>query len=184
MATNRATSPHRPVIVLVLGVSGAGKSTVGAMLAGRLGLPFEEADDLHSPQNRAKMAAGHPLTDADRWPWLARVAQWMDAQIAGGESAVLACSALKRAYRDFLRDGRPELRLLYLEGSRELIASRLAARRGHFFPAQLLDSQFDEFEAPEADENAYVVPLAHSPEQTVARALELLGAGAPPSAAQ
>ncbi|MGW7446756.1 gluconokinase [Kitasatospora sp. NPDC054795] len=176
MATKRAEPTRRTTILVVLGVSGSGKSTVGAMLAERLGLSFLDADDLHRPQDRAKMAAGHPLTDADRWPWLARIARWMDEQIASGASAVVAGSALKRSYRDHLRDGRPEVRLLYLRGSRDLIASRLAARRGHFFPAELLSSQFDDFEEPAADEHPYVVPLAGSPEQTVARALELLGA--------
>ncbi|WP_327065408.1 gluconokinase [Kitasatospora sp. NBC_01250] len=176
MATKRADPPRRTTILVVLGVSGSGKSTVAAMLAERLGLSFLETDDLHTPQDRARMAAGHPLADADRWPWLGRVTRWMDEQIASGASGVVACSALKRSYRDYLRDGRPEVRLLYLQGSRELIASRLAARRGHFFPVELLASQFEDFEEPAADEHPYVVPLAGSPEQTVARALELLGA--------
>lgn len=171
--------PEPPAIFVVLGVSGSGKSTVGSMLAERLGLPFVDADDFHTRQGRAQMAAGQPLSDAERWPWLARIAQWMDEQILAGTSAVIACSALKRSYRDFLRETRPAVRLLYLNGSRELIASRLAARTGHFFPARLLESQFDELEEPAADEQPYVVPLTGSVEQIVDAAVDLLGPPAP-----
>jgi gluconokinase len=167
-------SPQPPVILVVLGVSGSGKTTVGSMLAERLGLPFVDADEFHTPQGREQMAAGRPLTDVDRWPWLARIEQWMDEQIRAGTSAVIACSALKRSYRDLLRTGRPQVRLVYLYGSRELIAARLAGRAGHFFPALLLESQFREFEEPAADEQAFVVPLTDHPEQTVAVALNVL----------
>ncbi|MEY9949705.1 gluconokinase [Kitasatospora sp. GAS1066B] len=172
----RRESTARPVIIVVMGVSGSGKSTVGALLAARLGLPFAEGDDFHSAHARAEMAAGRPLGDQDRQPWLASLADWLDQRIRQGGSGVLACSALKRSYRDRLRDGRPQVRLLYLQGSREVIAARLAARRGHFFPARLLESQFDELEEPAPDEHAAVVPLAGTPEQTVDRALAALGA--------
>ena len=168
-------SPRPPVILVVFGVSGSGKSTVGSLLAQRLGVPFVDADDFHTPLGREQMAAGRPLTDADRWPWLAGIGRWMDEQIRTGTSAVIACSALKRSYRDALRAGRPEVQLVYLYGSRELIASRLAGRVGHFFPAQLLESQFLEFEEPAPDEHACIVPLADSPEETVSRTLDLLG---------
>lgn len=179
------TTPPRPApgppptVLVVLGVSGSGKSTVGAMLAERLGWPFAEADAFHPAENVARMAAGEALTDEDRWPWLERVAAWIDQRIRHGESGVVACSALKRSYRDLLRQGRPGVSILYLEGSPELIAERLSRRRGHFFPAALLESQLREFEAPTPDEHPYVVPLANSAEETVARALEELR-GDPP----
>jgi gluconokinase len=167
-----------PTVVLVLGVSGSGKSTVGSMLAGRLGWPYAEADDFHPTANRQKMAAGHALTDEDRWPWLETIAEWMDNRIAAGSSAVVTCSALKRSYRELLRVGRPEIRLVYLQGSRELISSRLMARQGHFFPAQLLETQFATLEEPVADEHPYVVPVGGTPEAIVdeiLRQLELSG---------
>ncbi|MDH6109316.1 carbohydrate kinase (thermoresistant glucokinase family) [Kitasatospora sp. MAP12-15] len=165
---------YRPTVIVVLGVSGAGKSTVGSLLAARLGWPFEDADDLHAPQSRARMAAGHRLTDQERGPWLRAVAHWMDERLRAGESAVVACSALKRAYRDVLRDGRPEVQLLYLRGSRELIAKRLSERHGHFFPAGLLDSQFADLEEPSADEQPWVAPLTDTPEAIVGAVLERL----------
>ncbi len=124
--------------VLVMGVSGCGKTTVGRLLATRLDWPFLDADDLHPPANVAKMAAGIPLTDADRAPWLAMVAAWMAERRAAGEPGVVACSALKRAYRDTLRASDPDLRLVFLEGERELLAERLTHRHGHFFPQRLL----------------------------------------------
>ncbi len=161
--------------MLVLGVSGSGKSTVGSMLAGRLGWPYAEADDFHSEANRQKMAAGHALTDEDRWPWLETIAEWMDGRIAEGRSAVVTCSALKRSYRDLLRKNRPQVRLVYLKGSRELIASRLTARQGHFFPAQLLETQFATLEEPTEDEHPYVVPIGGTPEEIVDQTVRQLG---------
>ncbi|MCO5971523.1 gluconokinase [Actinoallomurus soli] len=143
-------------IVLIMGVSGSGKTTIGAMLAGRLGWKYAEADDFHPPANVEKMHAGVPLTDEDRWPWLRAIGAWMHEQTG---PAVVTCSALKRKYRDVLRESRSDLHLVYLDGSKELIAARLAARHGHFFPRQLLDSQFADLEIPAPDEDALAVSI-------------------------
>jgi len=145
--------------VVVMGVSGSGKTTVGEALAARLGWQFVDGDALHPPANVAKMRAGQPLDDDDRWPWLDRIAALMDAWAASGASGVVTCSALKRRYRDHIVRGRAWMRLVYLDGSRELIAERLAARRGHFMPTSLLDSQFAALEPPEPDESAFVVRI-------------------------
>jgi gluconokinase len=126
-----------------MGVSGCGKTTIAGGLAARLGYAFAEGDDFHPDANVAKMARGEPLTDADRAPWLESLAAWISAQDASGRSTVLACSALKRRYRDTLRSGAPDLHLVHLSGARELLANRLAERRGHYMPASLLDSQLD-----------------------------------------
>lgn len=144
-------------ILVIMGVSGSGKTTVATLLAKRLGWPFEEGDDLHPAANVAKMHAGHPLTDADRWPWLDRIAGWIDEQLAAGHSGILTCSALKRAYRDRLR--RDEVVFVYLRGSHEQIADRLATRHGHFMPATLLDSQFADLEPPGPDERALTLDI-------------------------
>jgi gluconokinase len=162
-------------ILLVMGVSGSGKTTVGAMLAGELGWKYAEADGFHPATNIEKMAAGHPLTDEDRQPWLAAIASWIDQQTAAGESGVVTCSALKRRYRDFLRAGRPQLQLVYLQGTRDLIASRLAARHGHFFTAAMLDSQFADLEEPTPDEQALTVSIGGTPNQIVEAILAQLG---------
>jgi gluconokinase len=154
----------RNPIVLVMGVSGSGKTTIGAMLAGRLGWSYAEADDFHPPENVEKMHQGIPLTDEDRRPWLGAIAAWMREQTG---PAVVTCSALKRGYRDLLREGRPDLRLVYLDGAKDLIAGRLAARQGHFFPKQLLDSQFADLEPPEDDEHPLVVSIDQPIEQIV-----------------
>jgi gluconokinase len=155
-------------IVVVAGVSGSGKSTIGALLAGRLGWAFADGDSFHPAANVAKMAAGTPLTDDDRWPWLAAIGTWMDERAAAGESGVVACSALKRAYREMLLDGRPAARLVFLDVPRDLDAARLNARHGHFFPAMLASTQFDDLEVPGPAENALVVPAAGTPEELVA----------------
>lgn len=149
-----------PVLVL-MGVSGCGKSTIAGLLAGRLNWAFEEGDDLHPAANVAKMHAGHPLTDADRWPWLAEIAAWIDAEIAAGSPALVTCSALKRSYRDVLR--RDEVVFVYLRGTRELIARRLAARQGHFMPAALLDTQFADLQEPDSDEKSVTVEIGEPP---------------------
>lgn len=151
--------PDGPCILLVTGVSGSGKSTVGELLARRLGWAYAEADDFHPEENLAKMVAGHPLDDADRRPWLAAIGAWIDAASASGRPAVVSCSALKRAYRDQLRGGRPNVRLIYLDVDRQIIGARLAARRDHFFPAKLLDSQFADLEPPTDDERPYRVRI-------------------------
>ena len=169
-----------PVLVL-MGVSGCGKSTVGAMLAGRLGWDFQEGDDLHPPANVAKMAAGHPLDDEDRWPWLARVAAWVEERTAAGRPGVVTCSALKRSYRDVLRGDR--VRFVYLAGSREQIARRLAARHGHYMPSSLLDSQFAILEPPGPDEQALTVDVQSSPAEQTDQVVAVLGLAEPQAGA-
>ncbi len=142
-------------VLVVMGVSGSGKSTFAAQLAARLGWDLVEGDDLHPAANVAKMAAGVPLTDEDRAPWLAAIAGWIDAEAEASRSGVITCSALKRAYRDALR--RPEVRFVYLEVGRAELERRLAARRGHYMPASLLDSQLEALEPPGDDEDAITV---------------------------
>jgi gluconokinase len=146
-----------PVIVVLAGVSGSGKSTVGVLLAERLRAVFADGDAFHPAANVAKMHAGVPLTDADRAPWLRAIQAWMDEQISAGRTAVIACSALHLAYRDALLAGRPGARLVFLMVSRDVAAGRLAARHGHFFPASLLDSQFHDLEPPSKAEGVLVV---------------------------
>jgi gluconokinase len=166
------------MILIVAGVAGSGKTTVGALLAARLHWPFADGDSFHPAANIAKMEAGIPLTDEDRRPWLQAIAAWMDERIARGESDVLACSALKRAYRDELLDGRPEARMIFLGVDRDEVARHLAARHGHFFPAQLLNTQFDALEPPQPDETGVtVVPLADNPADTVAAIIAIVRPG-------
>ena len=162
------------MIVVMAGVSGSGKSTVGALLAGRLGWAFADGDSFHPAANVAKMAAGIPLTDDDRWPWLSAIAAWMDERAAAGDSGVVACSALKRAYRDVLLAGRPGARLVFLNIGPEVDATRLTARHGHFFPSGLLDSQFDDLEVPRPPETVLVVPADGTPEELVAAIINRL----------
>ena len=154
------------MIVIVAGVSGSGKSTVGALLAGRLGWRFTDADDFHPAANVAKMRDKIPLTDEDRRPWLRTIAAWMDEHIAGNESAVVTCSALKRSYRDLLLDGRPQARMVFLAPDREVLIRRLAARHGHFFPEELLGSQFTDLEPPQPDERVVTVVPAGDAQAT------------------
>jgi len=156
------------VIVIVAGVSGCGKTTVGALLAGQLGWEFADADDFHPEVNVAKMRAGIPLTDADREPWLRSVGRWMDGEITAGRSAVLACSALKRSYRDLLLDGRPSAVMAFLMVSRDELDRRLLARTGHFFPEKLLDSQLATLEPPQPDERVVTVQAENTPVKTAA----------------
>ena len=174
------------MILIVAGVSGSGKTTVGAMLAGHLHWRFADGDDFHPAANIEKMRAGIPLTDDDRWPWLRAIAAWMDERVSRGESAVIPCSALRRSYRDILLADRAEARLIFLAVDREVLASRLAARHGHFFPAQLLSTQLDALESPQPDEHTVTV-IEHSADQpadTVASIIGLLwpGDGAIPDA--
>ena len=165
----------RPVVVM--GVSGTGKSTVGLALADVLGIPFVEGDDLHPRANVEKMAAGIPLTDADRAPWLDMVA----ARLAG-PPAVVACSALRRVYRDRLRAASPDLALVYLHGARELLAERMTERPGHFMPTPLLDSQLATLEPPTSDENAIEMDVVLPPAEIVARVERWLQGGGGASA--
>ncbi len=171
------------MIVIVAGVSGSGKTTVGRLLAGRLHCPFEDGDLLHSAANVAKMHAGVPLTDADRWPWLHGIEVWMDQRISGGQSGVIACSALHRKYRAALLDGRPQARLAFLQISRAVAAARLAGRHGHFFPAQLLDSQFADLEPPGQGEHAIVIDADQPADDMVDEIISRLEAVRPPGTA-
>ena len=178
-AARNATSPS---VVVVMGVSGSGKSTVASLLAGRLGWEFEDGDDFHPAANVEKMQAGHPLTDEDRWPWLAAIAAWIDRVRAEGRHGVVTCSGLKRAYRDVLVGGRPDVRLVYLQGDRELIGRRMAARHGHFMPTSLLDSQFRTLEEPAPDEDPLVVSIGATPQAIVAEIVETLKGPGPRTA--
>ena len=162
------------MIVVVMGVSGSGKTVVGQALAATLGWPFIEGDDFHPPANVAKMAAGTPLTDDDRWPWLDRLVAEMTAILARGGHAVLACSALRQAYRDRLRRG-GDLRFVYLKGDYETIAGRIAGRSHRYMPATLLASQFATLEEPT---DAMIVDARAAVPEEVARIRGWLGAGA------
>lgn len=173
-----STAPSRPRseparIIVVMGVSSSGKSTVGAALAERLHAPFLDGDGYHPPANVEKMRAGTPLSDADRWPWLESLALALGAAARTHGVAVGACSALRRAYRDFITEkaGEPVL-FVYLEGTRQVIAARIAARRHEFMPASLLDSQFATLEPPARDENALAVPVTDTVDGIVERVVE------------
>jgi gluconokinase len=159
-------------IIVIMGVAGSGKTTVGALLAGRLGWPYAEADNFHPKSNVDKMAAGHPLTDDDRRPWLEAIGRWIDERGAQNEPGVVSCSGLKRAYRDMLRKDRPEVRTVFLKGSKELIMRRMVARHGHFMKAAMLDSQFADLEEPAADEDVLVVSVEATPEEIVDQIVE------------
>jgi gluconokinase len=148
-----------PCALVVMGVSGSGKTTIADRLAKSLGWAFEDGDRFHPASNVAKMSAGHPLTDEDRWPWLRAIADEIDRVCKAGERAVIACSALKRAYRDILVHGRSDVRIVFLNGNQDLIAGRLAARKGHFMPPGLLDSQFRTLEQPDESENPVTVSI-------------------------
>jgi len=169
---------HRggPPILVVMGVSGAGKTTIAEELAQRLGWPFEEGDALHPEVNVAKMHAGIPLTDQDRQPWLEAVAAWIDAQRAKRQPGIITCSALKRSYRQIIIGDRPEVRLVYLRGSRDLIAEHMAGRHGHFMPASLLQSQFDTLDEPRPDEDPLTIDLGPPAGQLAEQIIRLLGA--------
>jgi gluconokinase len=154
------------VLVIVFGVSGAGKTTIGKLLAHELGWRFIEADDFHPAANVEKMRSGHPLTDEDRWPWLERLREQSRRSLAAGENAVLACSALKRAYRDRLRVSE-EVKFVFLNGDFALVEKQLRSRRGHFMDPDLLQSQFDDLEEPQPDEHVLTVELGGTPEEIV-----------------
>lgn len=152
----------RPEVLVVMGVSGSGKSTVARILVDRLGWDFAEGDDMHPQANIDKMAAGHPLNDEDRRPWLAKIAAWIHEHLDAGQPGIVTSSALKRAYRDQLRA--PGVVFVHLTGSRELLADRIGHRRGHFLPPSLLQSQLDILEPPDADEAAVVLDVAPDPD--------------------
>ncbi|MFD0203423.1 MULTISPECIES: gluconokinase [Saccharothrix] len=168
------TTSAEPTCVVVMGVSGAGKSTVARALADRLAWSLAEADEFHPPANIAKMSAGTPLTDADRAPWLAAIRDWVTARAAMGESTVVTCSALKHAYRDVLREAGARVRFLHLDGTADVIDDRLRHRSGHFMPPSLLRSQFDALEPLRPDEDGAAVGVADPPELIVEHAVTRL----------
>lgn len=168
------------MILIVAGVSGSGKTTVGKLLASLLHWSFADADSFHSEANVAKMRSGIPLTDEDRRPWLNSVGSWMDAQIAAGTSAVIACSALKRAYRDELLSGRPTATMIFLHVDSDVLAARLTGRPGHFFPRQLLQSQLDTLEPPGPDERVRTIASEGDPALTATKIIGLLWPGRQP----
>ena len=170
-----SAAPVGEIVVVLMGVSGSGKSTVGEKLAAALGCPFLEGDDFHSPANVAKMKQGVALTSEDRAPWLLSIAAKIDDLLLARKSAVFSCSALQRAYRDIIVGKRPHVALVYLKGSYDLILHRLQGRRGHFMPASLLKSQFDTLEEPTPDEHPIVVDIALPPPEicsAILRAVE------------
>jgi len=160
-------SPAMPAVLVVMGVSGSGKTTIAALLAGRLGWAYADGDDFHPPANVAKMRGGTPLTDEDRGPWLDAIAAWIDATRGRGRHGVIVCSALKRRYRDVLLGRRPNVRLVYLRGDKQLISARQAARLNHYMPAALVDSQFASLEEPGPDERPIVVSVEPTPGEIV-----------------
>jgi gluconokinase len=167
--------------VVVMGVSGSGKSTIAAMLAQRLHWVYEDGDWFHPKSNIEKMHHDEPLNDEDRWPWLRAIAQWIDATRRAGDHGVVACSALKRAYRDILIGERRDVRLVFLKGDRDLIARRVAARADHFMPTTLLDSQFAALEEPQADERPIVVSIVPHPREIVDAIVGQLGVHSAPA---
>jgi gluconokinase len=166
--------PRSPLSLVVMGVSGVGKTSVARALVARTGWPFQEGDDLHPESNRAKMAAGHPLDDDDREPWLRRIADWIGAQEAAHDGAVVTCSALKRAYRDRLRAGHPSVRFVHLVADEDILTGRVTNRRGHYMPPSLLQSQLDTLEPLGADEPGVRVETHGDPDAVAARALKAL----------
>lgn len=170
---HESAAAQPPIVLVVMGVSGTGKSTVAGLLAGQLGWELEEGDDLHPEANVTKMASGQPLTDEDRWPWLDKVAAWIRAHVQAGRPGIVTCSALRRAYRDRLRG--PGVTFVQLEGSKEIIAARMAKRLDHFMPTSLLDSQLATLEPLGADEEAIVVSLGQGPQEEVAEVIDRLG---------
>ncbi len=163
--------------IVVMGVSGCGKSTVGGLLARELRVDFLDADDHHPASNKAKMAAGTPLTDEDRWPWLAAVGELMRREVSARRSVIVACSALRRSYRDALRGATGEpVFFVHLHGTKELLAERLGHRKGHFMPTTLLDSQLATLEPLEADEQGIMLDIALTPEQLADAAIAALSA--------
>jgi carbohydrate kinase (thermoresistant glucokinase family) len=167
---------NRSMIVVVMGVSGSGKTTVSKLLADTLGWHYQEGDVLHPPENVAKMSSGIPLADADRIPWLHKIAARIDDWRRQDESGVVTCSALKRSYRDIIVGGRLDVVLVHLKGSRDLIGRRMAARQGHFMPTALLDNQFATLQEPSRDERAITVDVGGTPAGIVDEIMRRLAA--------
>ncbi|WP_326596763.1 gluconokinase [Streptomyces sp. NBC_01803] len=169
---------RNPPVIVVMGVTGTGKTTIGTRLASALDVPYAEGDDFHSPANIAKMSAGIPLDDADRWPWLDAIGRW--AAERAGQGGVVSCSALKRVYRDRLRVAAPELFFLHLTGDRDVIHRRMSERKGHYMPPSLLDSQLAALEPLRADEAGADVDISGPPEATTDHALAAVRVGIHP----
>jgi gluconokinase len=170
------SSRSNPAVLVVMGVSGSGKSTIAPILADRLGWVCRDGDEFHPPANVKKMHDGTPLTDEDRWPWLKAIAAWIDEERSAGRHGIVTCSALKRSYRDILIGPREDVRLVYLKGDEDLIGERLSQRHGHFMPPKLLHSQFETLEEPGPDEHAVVVSIQPTPEEIADRILQALRA--------
>ncbi len=176
MTTQQISRP-KPAVIVVMGVASSGKTSLGERLAAELGWPFRDADSFHPPENVAKMAGGTPLNDDDRKPWLAAIAAWIDDLRVAGGHGIVTCSALKKAYRSVIVGERPDVALVYLRGSRELIGARMASRQHHFMPTALLDSQFATLEEPADDERPLVVSVESSKEAIVSDVMARLGLG-------
>lgn len=170
-----AKTAQQPVLV-IMGVSGSGKSTVAGVVAGRLGWNLAEGDDLHPARNVTKMQAGEPLTDEDRWPWLETIADWIRQHTQSGTPGVITCSALKRRYRDILRG--ENVVFVFLQGSKDSISGRLASRHGHFMPPALLESQFEALEEPTEDENYISLCVTATPAEEAQEIIERLNLAA------
>lgn len=172
------TSRPMPHGLVVMGVTSSGKSTLGETFAERFGWAYRDGDSFHSPENVAKMSAGIALTDEDRWPWLRSISAWLVENRKAGRHAVVSCSALRRVYRDILVDGTPdEVRIVYLEGSRDLIAARMAKRERHYMPTSLLDSQFAALEPPTPDERPITIGVDAMPDEELATLIHALETG-------
>lgn len=169
------------VCLVVMGPSGVGKTTVAERLAQQLGWAFAEGDGFHPPENIAKMSSGIPLGDADRAPWLALIRDWIRRQADEGRSTVITCSALKRRYRDILREAGIPVRFVQLSGDPKLVGKRIAARKGHYMPPSLLASQFADLEPLQPDEDGVLVSVAGAPDTVTAQALTALGLDVPPA---
>jgi gluconokinase len=175
MADAQSHSEPGPTFVVVMGVSGSGKTTLAERIARRLGWRIQEGDELHPRANVEKMSRGEPLTDEDRWPWLDAIGRWLDERAAAGENAVLTCSALRRVYRDRLRQGRPGVRFCHVVADADELRRRLEERRGHYMPASLLPSQLATLEPLEDDEPGVVVAAEGEPDEVLTKALQALG---------
>lgn len=158
---------HKPVHVVLMGVSGCGKTSVASGLHAKLGWPYAEADDFHPQANKEKMAAGHPLNDEDRWPWLRTLRDWMTDHAQAGRSTIVTCSALKHVYRELLAEAEGEVLFVHLDGPMELIADRMSHRDGHFMPTSLLPSQFETLEPLQAGENGLTLDVTATPHELV-----------------
>jgi carbohydrate kinase (thermoresistant glucokinase family) len=166
------SSVERFAVLIVMGVSGCGKTTIAEILSRELGWEYRDGDEFHPKSNVEKMHSGTPLTDEDRWPWLKAIAAWIDEARRSGEHAIVTCSALKKSYRDILIGERKDVALIYLKGDEELIAQRLSKRHGHFMPQGLLHSQFQTLQEPGPDEHAITVSIAPAPDEIAATILE------------